>query len=129
MKSENNIPCPKCNSITAVLGKLEPNDSERQFDGKFYPLYIKPNSFYSMFSARVNLDNNNDFYACYSCGHLWGQVNINKLQEVLEKYQWNGELQTPPKKPHPILEWLLYGVAFSIVLFVAYIGFIENFKY
>ena len=122
MESENNITCPKCKSITCVLGKLEPSDSDTQFNGCFYPLHIKQKSFFKIFSTCVKFEHNNDFYACYTCGHFWGEIKVNNLQKVLEKLEWRGELQIPPNKPRPILEWFLSAVIGALVIWIIYLN-------
>ena len=121
MESKNKIPCPKCNAITCVLGKLDSNDSDYIFRGHFSPLYMKIKVFWTLSGTAVDLEPEQKFYACYSCGHLWGQVDRHELLKVLEKCDWKGEEQIPPRPSKPIIEWFLYSVMAGLIAWIVFL--------
>lgn len=127
MNPENGIKCPECNTVSCVIGKADSRYSYADDDKfYFYPINIIQKSFWKIIYNRIDIKNNGNLYACYKCGYLWGRVNANELFQVLEKLEWNGELQEEPNRIFAlpkIAEWILKTVVISLLLFIIYVYF------
>ncbi len=106
------ITCPNCKSKNCLYGRLEPSDSDNQFRGEFYPLYIQQKTFFTVGEPKVKLNPDQKFKACYACGHLWGEVNLFNYKKVIDKEGWeDGGVQIEPK-PQKSYFWLVSWIVF-----------------
>ena len=124
MKPENGIKCPKCNSISCVIGKPDIRDNEYDEPCYFYPINIGQKSFWKFINKRVVIQDNGKLFACYTCGYLWGSVDATKLQNILKKLEWNGELQAEKKQSFTlpkITEWVLIATVVVLLLSIIYV--------
>ena len=123
MKSQNNIECPKCGHTTCVFGGIDNWNNEDTDRVQFTPTSIKQKSFWRLIDRQVDLNDNGRITACYSCGHMWGNVDKEKLQSVLSSLEWNGELQTRSNSISLaiLVERILILVVILLSLFIIFI--------
>lgn len=60
-------------------------------------------------------------YACYSCGHLWSTLNLDKYKAVLEKAGWKGGAQVAPPPSKPYFSWLASAAIAALILYIFFL--------
>jgi len=73
--------CPKCDSEKLIKGKVFNQVDYISPEAFFRPKELKPFSLFGI-HARIN---KNDFLACTQCGHLWADVDPQKLVRVIKE--------------------------------------------
>jgi len=113
------ITCPQCGSEKCLLGRLEPNDSDTNYDGKFYPLYIQQSWLITQHLC-IEIQEHDSFKACTECGHLWSSVNPVIFRKRLEKHNWNGQKQIKPPKRRSYFGIVSFSIILTFILAILY---------
>ena len=72
--------CPQCHGVSTLEGKVY-----NQVDYVNPPAFFRPSNFpfYAIFSTNVEMENS--FWACSSCGFMWSKVDSQQLQRFAVK--------------------------------------------
>jgi hypothetical protein len=121
--NQNLMSCPACGSDKCLWGKLELSDPDAYFSGHFYPSYIRKASLFSFSNPGVPIADDEKIYACYSCGHLWSRLNLEKYKSVLERSKWKGGVQVVPRPRKPYFSWVSSAIIGALLLFILFLNF------
>ena len=123
MNEDNSVKCPSCDSEHCLWGKLERNDPDDYFSGKFYPSYIKKPGLFRIPIPGIDLAENTKIYACYECGHLWSTLNLEQYKSVIVKAGWEGGRQISPAPRKPYASWISSFIIGGLILFIAFLEY------
>jgi len=79
MKSLSN--CPVCESRQVVEGRIFSADPDNGIGEKFFPRGLR----LLLWRRSVQLTGKQAFKACTQCGHVWNQVDVTALRELIER--------------------------------------------
>ncbi len=122
MTEEINLTCPNCKSTRCLIGCLDASSVDTNFDGKFYPSYIKV-PFLALERPNVILEKNDKFKACTDCGHLWSSVNPELLKQSLDKCDWDGKPQIRPDESKSYFSLISSAIIAAMLLFIVFLNY------
>tara|TARA_B100001063_G_scaffold230133_1_gene242950 strand:- start:346 stop:669 length:324 start_codon:yes stop_codon:yes gene_type:complete len=104
-----------------LVGRLDTLTIDSNFDGRFYPSYVKV-PFLAWDRPYVDIEKNDEFKACTECGHLWSSVNPKEFNSSLDKCEWDGKPQIKPAERKSYFS-LISSILLALLLI--FIGFMN----
>ena len=122
MEEQINLTCPNCQSTSCLIGRLDTLTVDTNFDGKFYPSYLKV-PFLALERPNVILDKNDEFKACTECGHLWSSINPEQLRASLKKCEWDGKPQVKPAERKSYFSLISSALIAGLLLMILFFNY------
>jgi len=122
IQEQINLTCPNCQSNSCLIGRLDTLSVDTNFDGKFYPSYLKV-PFLAVERPNVALEKNDEFKACTQCGHLWSSVDPKQLNLSLKKCDWDGKPQVKPAERKSYFSLISSAIIAGLLLVIMFFNY------